>query len=608
MRNLPFRLELLAVLVWVAACGSQDETGFGNAGDAGKTLPDDDAGASVDASGGPQGTFGLPDTGAPGAQLDATAPGPTSGPPGGGPDASADAASSNDGAADGNAQATGDANGLGVDSRAAYCAGSGSPVTVGDSVAGRDVCTGAIAEWTFSHALCSCKDATIPGVFVTDSFDSTQGPYQAGQAGAPVGIDHDLSLAGVPNIGGSLTVAGPDGLALAGGSIVQGDLEVNGNLGFAGVGTVARDLWTGGGLEAAGVVTVGRDLHDPTFALAAGIFTVGGATITAPFTIPPPCACDPSQILDVGAIVAQGRQQNDNADIALDPDALDAVVGAVNIVLPCGRFYLKQIAGAGVIHIDVQGRTALFVDGDIATAGVLDVNLGPAGELDVFVTGNFVPTGLSSFGDVSRPAATRIYVAGSKDVLLTGANAFVGNVYAPNANVALTGVSDIYGSIFAGNFTAPGATAIHYDRGVLDAGKECPPPPVQSDAGTASTPDAGSPSGPGPTPDAGSPSGPGSTPDAASPPPPPPPPPRRRVRRAVRATPGRPAWGALAARAGETATAAPRSCAAAGRAASTSRADCKARTTASSRSPPPCGAPRRRCLRRGRWSAWWGSP
>jgi hypothetical protein len=524
MRKLPLRLYWAFLLPAVAACGSNAAPGA-DSPDGGTGSP---VGSSPDASTTPgsPGTFDVADSG-PSGQPDATAPssGP-SGSPGSGQDAAS--APAPDAGADASASPPDDANGLAVDSRAQYCAGSGPPVTVGDSLDGRDVCTGAIAEWTFSHALCTCKDAAIPGVFTTDSFDSTLGPYKPGQAGAPVGVNHDLSLGGVPDIGGTLTVTGPDGLSLAGGAVVQGDLQVSANLAFAGVGTVARDLWTGGGLEAAGIVTVGRDLHDPTWALAAGLFAVGGSTITSPFTLAPPCACAPDQILDVAGIVAQGKRQNDNASIGLDPDALDAVAGVVNIDLPCGRFYLKQIAGAGVIHVDVEGRTALFVDGDIATAGVLDVHIEPAGELDVFVAGNFVPTGVSSFGDISRPAAARIYVGGSKDVLLTGVNAFVGNVYAPNANVALTGVSDVYGSIFAGNFTAPGVTAIHFDRGVLDAGNECPP--EVPDAGSKPIPDAAAPTspdsgGPGPTspPDASSPTmPPGGPVDAGQPPPPPP--------------------------------------------------------------------------------------
>lgn len=508
MRKLPLGLYCALLLPAVAACGSTATAPGADSTDGGTGAP---TASSPDASVS-TGTFGMGDSGLSG-QPDAAIPtgGQTGTPPGSGQDAAATSTPPPGGGSDASVSVVDADNGLGVDSRAQYCAGSGPPVTVGDSLAGRDVCTGALAEWTFSHALCTCKDATIPGVFVTDSFDSTLGPYQPGQAGAPVGVNHDLSLGGVPDIGGTLTVTGPDGLSLAGGAVVQGDLQVSANLAFAGVGTVARDLWTGGGLEAAGVVTVGRDLHDPSWALAAGIFTVGGATITTPFTLAPPCACAPNQILDIAAIVAQGKQQNDNASIGLDPDALDAVAGIVNIDLPCGRFYLKQIAGAGVIHVNVEGRTALFVDGDIATAGVLDVNIAPAGELDVFVAGNFVPTGVSSFGDVGSPAAVRIYVGGSKDVLLTGVNAFVGNVYAPNANVALTGVTDVYGSIFAGNFTAPGVTTIHFDRGVLDAGNECPP--EVPDAGSSPTPDAGVPA----SPDSGGP-GPMSTPDASSPP------------------------------------------------------------------------------------------
>jgi hypothetical protein len=240
--------------------------------------------------------------------------------------------------------------------------------------------------------------------------------------------------------------------------------------------------------------------------LSLGIIGIGGTTSAAPFTLDPPCACAPSQLLDVAAIVAQGKVQNDDADVGLDPDALDAVVGVADIELPCGRVYLHQIAGAGVIHVHVPGRTALFVDGDVATAGVLDFDVGPAGELDLFVDGDLVPTGATSFGDVNRPAAVRIYVAGSHDVLLTGADQFVGNVYAPRANVVLTGYEQVYGSIFAGNFEAPGDATIHYDRAVVGAGKECPPdssgpdagaPPA--DAGTTSAPDAGSPPPPPPS-------------------------------------------------------------------------------------------------------------
>jgi hypothetical protein len=432
-----------------------------------------------------------------------------------------------------------------VDSRAAYCSGSGAPVTVGDSVTGVPECTGAIAEWSFSHALCSCKDVNVQGYLKTDSFDSTTGMYVAGQGvyGAAVGVNGSFIIAGVPDIGGSLSVGSPTGLVLAGAAIVHGDMEVAGNLTFAGYSQVTRDLWVNGNVTSLGVLQVGRNLHEPVGGLTIGVVSVGGTTSNTPLVLPEPCACKPSEILDIAAIVAQGQTQNDNADIGLAPNALDAVVGAADITLPCGRFYLDQIGGLGAVTFEVPGRTALFVGGDIASAGVLDFNVGPAGELDVFVAGNLIPTGATTFGNVARPAAVRIYVAGTSDVVLTGAGQFVGNIYAPNANVILTGYSDVFGSIFAGNFEAPGAVFIHYDRGVLDAGNECPPaPPPLSSCDGGGCPDASSVSPPADassappadaappqTSDDASPQGPADAsppvPEAAAPPPPPPPPP-----------------------------------------------------------------------------------
>src|SRR4051812_38287292 len=219
MRILPFRLEHAGLIaLFVVACGSTEATTPGDAG--GGPQPGPDASVDPDAAGSP-GVFNpVPDSGGPGLGMDATTGGPalaidasTSAPDGTAPGA---------GSTDASAGGTDSGNGLEVDSRAAYCSGLGPPVTVGDNRAGRDVCTGALAEWAFSHALCTCNDATTAGVLVTDAFDSSQGPYTAGQGGAPVGVDRTLTTAGVPSIGGSLNVAGPGGLTFAGSASIFG--------------------------------------------------------------------------------------------------------------------------------------------------------------------------------------------------------------------------------------------------------------------------------------------------------------------------------------------------------------------------------------------------
>jgi len=52
-------------------------------------------------------------------------------------------------------------------------------------------------------------------------------------------------------------------------------------------------------------------------------------------------------------LVRDARTNNDNAANGIDPKMLNLVVGNIEATLPCGRFYLEQIGGAGNIIINV---------------------------------------------------------------------------------------------------------------------------------------------------------------------------------------------------------------------------------------------------------------
>src|SRR5690606_14875509 len=88
--------------------------------------------------------------------------------------------------------------------------------------------------------------------------------------------------------------------------------------------------------------------------------------------------------------------------------------------LPCGRYYVNQIGGLGGVTLRIQGRTALFVGGDVWATGLFKIELDPGAELDLFIQDDFVLTGAARFGDRTRPAAMRIYVGGTGDVCLRG--------------------------------------------------------------------------------------------------------------------------------------------------------------------------------------------
>ena len=58
---------------------------------------------------------------------------------------------------------------------------------------------------------------------------------------------------------------------------------------------------------------------------------------------------------------------------------------------------------------------------------------------------------------------------------IAGASAFVGNLYAPAANVLVGGVGKVYGSLFGKNIVAAGFLDLGYDLSVRDGGRDCPP-------------------------------------------------------------------------------------------------------------------------------------
>ena len=336
-------------------------------------------------------------------------------------------------------------------------------------------CTGQVAQDTFAAALCSCEDTNIAGYLRTRGLgDSDDDADLVGS----VGVNGDYSTSGYANVGGNFTVAGSRDI-LFGGLLQAGrDLLFQPAADVAGVVKVGRDAWLADALRAFGRVAIERDLYTADGAGFRGIAVVdvGGARHTQDVSITPPCACGSGQIIDVAALVDDARVNNDNARIGLDPDALNLTVGiGTPLELPSGRFYLNQIGGVGGINLRVTGKTALFVADDLLATGAFRVELAPDAEIDLFVRDNLAITGAALFGDRARPAATRVYVGGTGDITVAGYGAFVGNLYAPTANVLVGGFGQIYGSLFGKNIDAAGFLSVGYDASIQQTGKDCPP-------------------------------------------------------------------------------------------------------------------------------------
>jgi hypothetical protein len=326
---------------------------------------------------------------------------------------------------------------------------------VGDAGA---TCTGNLAQVSFRFALCSCTNLDISAPLTTDGYDSTKGGPDGGLGGS-VGCDLTLTnWSQSVSVGGDLWAADAGTFMPSGpGSVVRNDLHLGGTLNASSPFTVDGSAYVVGSVSGA---------------------TVRGTT-SHPSSIPAPCDCAPSQLVPVGTIVAVHRSLNDDTTIGLDPQtvASDAGAGPLRIDLPCGNYYFAGIRNANPLTIYAHGHVGLYIEGDLGGSAPLAFGVDPTGTLDIFVSGTINTSQLLTIGSPNYPALCRLYVGGTAKLTFSQ-NVNIGcNIYAADSQlVDWSATSAIYGSIFAGNFKASHDTFIHYDRGVLGASIECPPP------------------------------------------------------------------------------------------------------------------------------------
>jgi hypothetical protein len=334
------------------------------------------------------------------------------------------------------------------------CVGGGAPISVGTGALG---CLGTLAQTTFRWSLCSCTDLNVSAALTTDAYDSTTGPYKAGELGGGVGVDRDVTnWSEAVTVGGTLWVSGTGNYSSSGPpSDVKADLHLGGSWKASTKFTVEGPAYVGGTLS--GVTVAGKT--EPVMSVA------------------PACDCSATELVPVTAIVqAHASPNNDNAAIGLDETVFEKPGAPLRLDLPCGNFYFTSIQPSLALSIHVHGRTAIYVAGDVSASSPLAFTLEPDAELDVFVGGTLKTSDTFVFGSPNYPALSRMYVAGADKIALSADVRLGGEFYAANsAEVDWSAKNAIYGSVFAGNFRASDVTDIHYDRGVLRAGDKCPP-------------------------------------------------------------------------------------------------------------------------------------
>jgi hypothetical protein len=390
---------------------------------------------------------------------------------------------------------------LGQD-RAAFCSGEGSVVIIGAD----NRCAGDVAEETFQFGVCTCESLDVQSSFTVDAFDSTAGAYGASLPGGGVNVLADGHL----GANGSLITSGK--VDVAGGAYVSGDFSVGASstidqlLYVDGSATqlnsstsVGDDAYVSGNID--GRYHIAGDLYVPDDSTvdATTANRLAGTLVRQPVPSILPCPCGDGQVLDVASIVDFGRRRNDNdlEEAPLDPDLFTDGNGPSELRLPCGRWYLRGIRQQGSLTIVAEGRTVLYVDGDLAVDGSLTLALEDGAEFDVFVSGSLSVTAAARLGERSAPSRVRTYVGGGGDIAFTASSELGGNLYAPNSAVSFGASAAVFGALFARTAAFTGSAQVHFDRAIRSAGAACEEPedPVEGglDAGAdaSADPDGG---------------------------------------------------------------------------------------------------------------------
>ncbi len=356
-----------------------------------------------------------------------------------------------------------------------FCTGHG-PIPL----PGTDECTGDLAH-LFRFAACACDSLAVSGKLFTDSFDSSTDGGSSVGGGASIAANSQVATNAQSTVGGSVW-AGGQGLANGTPAVammspagvtssVTLDVESGGDMQVNGTFLVGHDLYADGNVTLqSGSLSVVGAVHIPAGDSANGI-TSGGGVVNGPVQVPLPCDCSTPTPIDIVSIIAAHQMSNDDAAIGLKTTGLDAP--PLPVMLRCGQYYVDGIHG-GPVELDVTGRVALFVAGDLNVDGGLKIVLSAGAELDLFVGGNVDLQGTTSLGNVDAPAHVRLYVGGGTVTL--SASATIGaNVYAPGADVQLASDFEMWGALFAQSLQFSGDFKIHYDTSVLQE-PGCTPP------------------------------------------------------------------------------------------------------------------------------------
>ena len=241
--------------------------------------------------------------------------------------------------------------------------------------------------------------------------------------------------------------------------IVKAPLQVSGSVAVDNGAHLSSEVMINGELRFAG------SLHETT-----------GSKLTASATVQaqPTCTLPEALRADVAGSVQARASDHDN-DRAVDQLALlSRWSGQQSVTLPCGRYYLSEIDGAGSMTINAAGNVAIFVDGSVSATQGLKIVAAPSARVSLVVNGSVHIIGGLQLGELSD--ARHLLLAAGQIHLEQGSSSIGGVLYTQTKDLLLVnGTLDVNGAVFAHRAQLEGATHVTLARAAATAGEQCKP-------------------------------------------------------------------------------------------------------------------------------------
>jgi len=151
---------------------------------------------------------------------------------------------------------------------------------------------------------------------------------------------------------------------------------------------------------------------------------------------------------------------------------------SVEYLVPSGNFQLESLSLSGDETMVITGNAVLYVTGEVAMSGTASIRILPGATLQIYVGGEQASLGGNGVINEGGNATNFTYygLPSNRAVSIVGNGEFVGGVYAPKAQLSLSGSgrssTDFIGAGIAASVTMNGNFNFHYDEALAKNGPQ----------------------------------------------------------------------------------------------------------------------------------------